>query len=97
MAQNPKLNPRGTIKLPAHISANEMAAPVQSRKKSQPPKFLSPFGMGSIPDIPHLNKELAVISDQSSVAEKRLSQKMSALLTIELIILPISDRALFSL
>jgi hypothetical protein len=28
-----------------------MAAPAQSRKKSQPPKFLSSFGIGSIPAI----------------------------------------------
>jgi hypothetical protein len=41
----------GTIRPPAHISAKEMAAPVQSRKKSQPPKFLSSFGVGSIPAI----------------------------------------------
>src|SRR4030043_2260077 len=54
MAQSPNPNPRGTIKLPAQISANEIAAPAHSRKKSQPPKFFSSIGIGSIPGIGHL-------------------------------------------
>ena len=50
IASRPPTSPSGASRPPAQISPSEMAAPAQSRKKSNPHRFRSVFSTGAMSD-----------------------------------------------